>query len=1579
MTDSSAMLVAQFEKVYADESAGQLVVIFLDLNEYTEMPTLELNASVVASGVTLVGGLTAGHGRRLAASGDTISSSSSSSSSEVTLRPKAGAQLLRTLPGAPSLQLRGLRLQGQVHVNGSHVDFDQCAFEDSVATEGGALAVVNGAVVQATDCSFTRCTAEKGGAVSVDGGRAAFAACRFNENTATTREGGSALHVRSTTGDGVVLTQGTLLEHNSEPSIRQVGGLVTYQLPAPLGRFLNAAGANRQVLSGSVAADFPLACAPGVSGTSDLETAQNGPWCTELCPAGKMCPGATGVPLPCGAGGYCAGSNAFATPCPQGRYSSATNLTSADGCLPCLAGSACLAGSVAPTVCAPGSIAPSQGTATCQQCEAGTYQASRGATSCETCPTTSWCAEGSSAPTPCASGSYSNRVGLQNATECLRCPEGSWCSAGKVIACGLGTYNNGTGATDQSACTYCPSNSFTEGESKTRLADCVCEPDYYALWSTGTLTCDTCPVGADCSAPGSELATLPLEEGYWRARTTTVDVRRCPGDVSGSGCVGGSGGACKAGLEGPYCVLCTNRTDNYYDRDKRECLPCDVVSSAPLIGVAAGVLLAGSLITVCLVKKRRWLSDGATVPMTALNLARPMRWWERHAGSIKRRLKIKVKVLWSFYQVVTKVGETYMITFPEGVERTLDTLSFVNFELDALGLPLACVKLSGFRSKLLFMMLVPIGVLLCTEIIGWFLRDRSHERELQKKATAAAVSGNRWRQLRVAFRQSSYAALPMALRVTFLAFPTVSSLAFKAFRCDDLDANDDVKVGVMSADFAVECWDEQGDFTDEYQNIRMLAFVAIFAYPVAVPIVYSILFWKARRAIWAQTATGLSESITFLTEEYDRSFFFWELLEVLKKLLLVGAMSVVLPGTFNQLALAFVISLCFLVMLMVAKPYKRPEDDVIALTAGFALVMFFFFTLILKVQTLTEAVEDSLTGQLAKAFAIDDQTNAALLLASTLGALLLGSTMVVIEITVAAAAQAKESRKQAAMQQQAAEALRREAAERVVREAEVAELQTRLKEQLETLKQVEELGFARREVPHLARYRRGDINPASGRAVINEPGKWHFMISYSQQARLPPQIALNLTNSLQKQGYLVWFDVSMEKKDAAAMREGIENSMMVICLPNSEGPGDALAYFMRPFCRMEMNWALANEECTGGLWSKIQPVFHVQDDRVTLLLSDLSDEHLKSGKNPSMHMRRADVHNILERDPITYNTTDADYQAVGQQKLIAKLEAMAGDRLSEEAMSINASADADGAERADHEACLNLSTELPDGATQHFVIFHAADREEVAWVLGDSLSDRGYLVRMEPVSPDDDSVRAAVDSALVVVPIVSEGFLNAYSSSDVLRWAREGEKVMQPIVHVGDKRRISEWIGRVPPWVRSKDWIDLNPGDEDYWMCGVRKLLKGAGDEIAKPAAERHDKSVVVSQAPPTARRLSQSIRQPPPVLPRPISAAAAANIASSDGVSSSAGGATAAENDAGPSANEKIRSSHWASIGEAEGSASAGQLLRTSIAASEMELAEYTREHDTGSKDRPGREFRQVRSGASAGSVTFDVAELYA
>ena len=52
--------------------------------------------------------------------------------------------------------------------------------------------------------------------------------------------------------------------------------------------------------------------------------------------------------------------------------------------------------------------------------------------------------------------------------------------------------------------------------------------------------------------------------------------------------------------------------------------------------------------------------------------------WARRARVMARRLKIKLKVFWSFYQIATKVGSTYLVTYPRSVEQSLQIFSFVN-------------------------------------------------------------------------------------------------------------------------------------------------------------------------------------------------------------------------------------------------------------------------------------------------------------------------------------------------------------------------------------------------------------------------------------------------------------------------------------------------------------------------------------------------------------------------------------------------------------------------------------------------------------------------------------------------------------------------------------------------------------------------------------------------------------------------------------------------------------------------------------------------------------------------------------
>ena len=792
------------------------------------MPTITLNASVVASAVWLV----------------------ADPPGEVFLRTLSGDNvLLETAPGAPPLQMRGLQLRGSVRVNGSSASFERCAFVGSQSIEGGALAVVGGGRVEAKTCNFTDNEAARGAAVFIGAGEALFDDSRFEDNRAT--DAGSAIYVRSAGPSGVVLRNHTLFQRNTAPSVKLEEGQLRYQLPAPRGRWIYAPGNDTQDLSISgVEDDFPFACAPGVSGRLDSDeggvTTQNGPQCTGLCPAGSMCPGATGEPARCSAGGYCAGSNPSATPCPGGTWGNGTGLEAQSQCIKVKKGEWAPIGSSAAKRCpasgfyCPGYDADTVNTPPGSEpilIEAGAARETRDATvvtfgltleadvanydedatrkslaalynvseasiSLAVQPgslrliVTIRPADGSDAGVASLTRTVNSASSASQLTASLQvnatmdaaartetveeeyeasCPPGFWCSVGNTIACPRSTYNGETDRIDQSACRPCPAHALTTEEGSTSVAACICEEGYFANRTaapddegngnrSATLRCESCPVSANCTVPGVTFEHLPLQEGHWRAHANTTDVRRCPGNLGGSACVGCGGEACAAAdftgckelTGGPYCALCEAAEGGgrvYFDRGRAECLPCGAAGGMLrflVLGVVMVLACCVCLLAACV----RWCrTQRATVEQAEAAGRQPTRagkfvttkerWWRRHAKSIKRRLKIKVKVLFTFYQIATKVGETCtprphwartiswqlpislraakallparpphhlisrpaddtdMVTFPRSVESTLELFAWTNLELDGLGLPLACVSLASFQVLLL--------------------------------------------------------------------------------------------------------------------------------------------------------------------------------------------------------------------------------------------------------------------------------------------------------------------------------------------------------------------------------------------------------------------------------------------------------------------------------------------------------------------------------------------------------------------------------------------------------------------------------------------------------------------------------------------------------------------------------------------------------------------------------------------------------------------------------------------------------------------------------------------------------------
>jgi hypothetical protein len=429
-------------------------------------------------------------------------------------------------------------------------------------------------------------------------------------------------------------------------------------------------------------------------------------------------------------------------------------------------------------------------------------------------------------------------------------------------------------------------NAQTSGEGAHSIAACDCAVGFYRS-TPATVTCDQCPLGAEC-AGGTLAATLRLKNGYWRTSNASADVRACP--ISGT-CISNvndpAAGYCGGGLDPrvPYCTRCLGYPEVYLD----------VATCAPCSGARHALLGYVSAILVLLIGSRLF-------SRCALGA------WQRRAASGVQFLRLAgrraslaamAKQCLGFYQIVTRLHEVFGVVLPphfQALQRRLDVFNLNVFALP--GLHLACFGFTSFTSQLLVRAAVPL--LLVAAAVAYY-----------------------WSRHRLAD------ALPFALWLTFLVFSLVSSPAFQAFNCEALDDGR----AYLRADYSLVCTekDEQGRDIEQpaYAQLKVIATLIILLYPVGIPLSYAVLLFTSRRAT-------LSTELRFLTANYQPQYFWWELVETAKRLLLASFF--VLPflghGTLVQLFVALVVQLVFLVLQVYAAPFKQPSDNYWALTVN---------------------------------------------------------------------------------------------------------------------------------------------------------------------------------------------------------------------------------------------------------------------------------------------------------------------------------------------------------------------------------------------------------------------------------------------------------------------------------------------------------------------------------------------------------------------------------------------------------------------------------------------------------------------
>ena len=189
--------------------------------------------------------------------------------------------------------------------------------------------------------------------------------------------------------------------------------------------------------------------------------------------------------------------------------------------------------------------------------------------------------------------------------------------------------------------------------------------------------------------------------------------------------------------------------------------------------------------------------------------------------------------------------------------------------------------------------------------------------------------------------------LPWAILLAFCLVPSVSRTVFSVWECEtiQLDASTNEDIRFLRDDLSIIC-----DTSDEHKVATYAAAVLVLIWPIGMPLLYFWLVWKCREDIKSGMPTHFARATSFLWREYRVPLYWWEPIEMFKKVVLAGLLLVVVPPPLEllRLLIALLISMAFLVLTLVLRPFNRADNNALSVCSQLATILMYHGAMLIK-------------------------------------------------------------------------------------------------------------------------------------------------------------------------------------------------------------------------------------------------------------------------------------------------------------------------------------------------------------------------------------------------------------------------------------------------------------------------------------------------------------------------------------------------------------------------------------------------------------------------------------------------------
>lgn len=139
---------------------------------------------------------------------------------------------------------------------------------------------------------------------------------------------------------------------------------------------------------------------------------------------------------------------------------------------------------------------------------------------------------------------------------------------------------------------------------------------------------------------------------------------------------------------------------------------------------------------------------------------------------------------------------------------------------------------------------------------------------------------------------------------------------------------------LLVADFQVEC------YTTEHLALEAFAVVMVFAFPIGVPCALFLVMFLNRHEV-RKEASKRRELFSPLVSAYKNELWWWEAVEMLRKVTFTGLLIFFDRGSIYQLAVGIQLSAFFTTMAVYFRPYTVHFNNNLYVVANFAVLVTF--------------------------------------------------------------------------------------------------------------------------------------------------------------------------------------------------------------------------------------------------------------------------------------------------------------------------------------------------------------------------------------------------------------------------------------------------------------------------------------------------------------------------------------------------------------------------------------------------------------------------------------------------------------